>query len=148
MITFASTQVAKEDMAVFERIRHCVNRLPDHLDLGKDEKEDSIELSCFMLARAVGTVFLLEYVDGSFLNIFEHSWIQTRNGNIIDVYPVGIIGGPILVDGGAMGPARHLYRSLSKTDLKSKKNDLNKQWFTKATKIVANHIKILSHAIG
>ena len=29
---------------------------------------------------------------------FEHSWLVTPNKNIIDVYPIGILGRPILVD--------------------------------------------------
>jgi hypothetical protein len=36
-------------------------------------------------------------VTGYFVAGFEHSWCETKFGNIIDLYPVGTIGGPLLI---------------------------------------------------
>jgi hypothetical protein len=92
---------------MLRRVQKAVTVLPD-LDFGHDEAGRKIVLSCHILARAVGKAFGLRHVDGYFYPNFQHSWLTTDAGNVIDVYPVGILGGPILVAGPAT-PAGWLY---------------------------------------
>lgn len=96
MITYLEQQrdrLPQEELAKFLQVRAAVQRLPDRLDLGRD-----VVLSCHVLARAVGRVFKLRVEDGFFHPTFQHSWLVTPSGCIIDVYPVGIVGGPIIAD--------------------------------------------------
>ena len=55
------------------------------------------KLSCHVLCMAVGELFDLKVEHGYYMPGFEHSWCVDRYGNIIDVYPWGVIGGPILI---------------------------------------------------
>jgi len=100
-----------KDVELFEKVRRAVTDLPD-VDLGEDRTGQKVFLSCHMLARAVGQVFGLKHVDGYFYPNYEHTWVLTPSGNILDVYPVGILGGPFLVDAGmdCPSPARRLYK--------------------------------------
>lgn len=57
-------------------------------DLGHDEDGMPITLSCHMLARAVASVFDLRVCDGYFgPESYDHSWVLTPQGQIIDTYP-------------------------------------------------------------
>jgi len=96
MITFAETRVSKDELALFKRIEKIVSCLSD-IDLGEDEKGKKIILSCHILARAVSQVFGVKFVDGFYYPNFEHTWLVTSSGNVIDLYPVATIGGPIMV---------------------------------------------------
>jgi hypothetical protein len=89
---------------------NIIARLPD-LDLGRDAKGEKIVLSCHMLARAIGRTLKLKVIDGEFGNGFAHSWLVTNDSQlIIDPYPVGIFGGPLIVDATfANAPGRTLY---------------------------------------
>lgn len=90
-------------------MRKLVEALPA-FDLGRDAKLQPIELSCHILARAVRSQFKnLKVKDGFFNRFCEHSWLVTPSGNIIDVYPVAIYGGPILLDCSAASPVKRLY---------------------------------------
>lgn len=58
------------------------------------------ETSCHAVAQAAAIRWPeLMARRGLFMNGWEHSWCTTWNGNIIDVYPVAAIGGPLLLDG-------------------------------------------------
>jgi hypothetical protein len=108
---YAATRVPARDLEVFEDVRRKVRRLPD-LDLGRDEKGEILELSCHMLARAIALIHpVLEIRDGYYTFHFEHSWLVTPDFNIVDVYPVGIVGGPVLVHHGFQG-ASVLYQAV------------------------------------
>lgn len=69
------------------------------------------DVSCHHVAIAVAMLFpsVGKAEHGRYLKTWEHSWIRTPDGNIIDVYPVGCIGGPLLLDGNH-GPASLLYK--------------------------------------
>lgn len=100
MKTYAETQTDRmppEELVLFRRIRDAVNRLPDDPGLRTNPHGRTV-LSCHILARAVAMVFGLKCVDGFFHPTFSHSWLVTPSGNIVDVYPVGIVGGPIFLD--------------------------------------------------
>lgn len=73
-------------------------------ELGLDENGREILLSCHILARAVGKVFPVTVRDGHFAGSFQHSWLETEHGNVVDVYPVAMIGGPIMYDGDTCSP--------------------------------------------
>jgi hypothetical protein len=113
MTPYALKYVSEEDISVFEEIRKAILGLPD-IDLGVDEKGEKVILSCHILARAIAKVFSLKYVDGYFIPNFSHSWVLSPNGHLIDIYPVAVLGGPILMveDGGA-SPIRWHYKKAS-----------------------------------
>ena len=108
MTPYVRKFITDEEMALFEKVRLAVASMPD-VDLGIDEKGEPVILSCHVLARAVAKVFSLQYVDGYFYRRYDHSWIETPSGNIIDIYPVAIIGGPIMMDGNNGMIAQQLY---------------------------------------
>lgn len=116
MTPYAIKYVQEEDISVFEKIKNAVLRLPD-IDLGVDEKGNEIILSCHILARAVAKVFSLKYVDGYFIPFFSHSWVLSPNNHLIDVYPVAMLGGPILMvsegDGQYITPIKWHYKKAS-----------------------------------
>lgn len=68
-------------------------------------------VSCHHVALALSHLFpsMVKAEHGRFAQTWEHSWLRTPDGNIIDAYPVGCIGGPLLLDGHA-GPATILYK--------------------------------------
>lgn len=108
--------IPKEDLELFEKIKIAVTGMPDDIDLGKDEEGEEIILSCHILARAVAKLFSLKFVDGYFHPNYDHSWLLTLNGNIIDVYPIAIVGGPILVKDSFSSPMRWLYKKENISD--------------------------------
>lgn len=99
MTPFIAQYLPDEDIQIFERVRVVVNTLPDDLDLGEFEPGKPMKITCHILAEAVAKSFGLERISGYFEPCMEHSWTLTRSSNIIDVYPVAIFGGPILVVG-------------------------------------------------
>ena len=108
--------IPQEDIELFLKVKKLVELLPD-LDFGLDESGKPVVLSCHILARVLSKHFSLKYVDGHFAGNYEHSWLVTGNGNIIDPYPVAVIGGPVLtsllMDGGVASPARRIYKPTS-----------------------------------
>lgn len=94
---FLEDFVSAQDKDLFGQIKDVAISLPD-IYLGRDYHGKKIIISCHMMARAFGRVFCLKVVDGFFSGPFCHSWLLTSNGKfIIDVYPVLMLGGPILV---------------------------------------------------
>jgi hypothetical protein len=55
------------------------------------------EFSAHSICRAFSKFLSMKTQSGYFVPGIEHSWLVTQFGNIIDVYPYGIVGGPILV---------------------------------------------------
>ena len=109
MTPWVSKLIPRKDIVLFEKIKEIVNNFPD-IDYGVDKNGKKIVLSCHMLARAIAITFSLECRDGYFYPNYQHSWLKTAKKNIIDVYPVGIISGPILISGDDCSPARWLYK--------------------------------------
>jgi len=113
MTPWVKASIVDEDIQLYQEIRYIFEKLPD-IDLGVSCEGEKIVLSCHMLVKALVNCFAqlgLSYEVGRFLVVFEHSWLVTKNGNIIDVYPVGAIGGPILYLGDRDGPASKLFLS-------------------------------------
>jgi len=95
MTPYVTQFIEPYELAQFEEICRVIRELPD-LDLGLKKDGSRILLSCHILARAIATVFDLKYVDGFFNPHYQHSWVLNERGNLIDVYPVAMIGGPIM----------------------------------------------------
>jgi hypothetical protein len=107
----AATLVSEENQRLFARVESMVSLLPD-LDLGRDGRGSKVKLSCHMLCRALGKVLNLKVVDGFWSGTWQHSWLMTPDDAcVIDPYPPGTLGGPILVDA-ARGhfPGRVVYK--------------------------------------
>lgn len=109
MKPFSVSIAPREDLRLFNRIRRVVQRMPSP-DLGTDENGKKILLSCHMLARALARFFPVGCQDGYFGGYCDHSWLVTTSGLIIDVYPVAVVGGPILVVTGYSTPWDRLYK--------------------------------------
>jgi hypothetical protein len=107
MTPYVKKFVSEDDLGIFLNIRGVVEKLPD-IHIG-DGRYDAV--SCHMLVRAIEPFFPVSVCDGCFCERYEHSWLLTASGHIIDVYPVAILGGPILVDGVTYSsPSRRLYK--------------------------------------
>ncbi len=53
-------------------------------------KNNQISLSwCHLMSVLVGITFPVKIVDGFWCHENQHSWLETKNGNIIDVSPIG-----------------------------------------------------------
>lgn len=139
MTPYVVNLIRQEDISLFNRISDTIRKLPD-LDLGVDEAGKNITLSCHMLARATAKVFSLCCVDGHFYPHYQHSWVVTENENVIDVYPVGILGGPILVDGNMIyAPSKFLY--LRKPTPTISQGRFSKQLFRRCVRHIAQALK-------
>lgn len=132
MKPYVLSKLSQEEIELFEKIRRAVNDLPD-IDLGKNEDGENLILSCHILARAVAKSFHLQYVDGYFYPCYQHTWLLTLAGNTIDVYPVAVLGGPILMD---RLVAKHLYKE--KPVLNGETIKLS---FRRAVKIITEEFK-------
>lgn len=94
----AESQIALTDQSFFYGLRRVLEKIqvPDNT-------------SCHDMAEAIAIVFpQLKRYDGFFSKIWQHSWLQTESYNIIDPYPIGLIGGPLLLDG-IDGPWKLIY---------------------------------------
>ena len=96
MITFAEQTICLEDVKIFREIEKLIDDV--------ETFPTSATLSCHILAHAVGEIFSLPVEDGYWKLGYNHSWLRTERGNIIDVYPVATVGGPILIAGSVFCP--------------------------------------------
>jgi hypothetical protein len=94
-----STLMSQTEKDILRRIEQMMDHFPDDEDYGTDDKGKPVVLSCHIVVRAVAQALggRIEVVDGHYFPCFDHSWLKTEEGNVIDVYPVGIVGGPIFV---------------------------------------------------
>ena len=91
MITHAEEVIEESDLKIFKSIKEKLSKI--------DKFPIKTELlTCHMLAHAVAEVYDLKVVDGFWRSGYNHSWIETDYLNVIDVYPVGMVGGPVLLD--------------------------------------------------
>ena len=99
MITYTEKNIETKDLICFRFIEQIINLL-EVPDLGFDKNGKKNELTCHMLAQAIVVFFgqELELKHGYFMTCYEHSWLVTKeHKNIIDVYPWGTVGGPLLI---------------------------------------------------
>lgn len=98
MVTYTEQHIEQEDIEIFNIIKGTIQRINPQIPAEiMAYNGNEIKISCHMLADAVSEVFGLEIKRGYYITGYEHSWIITHFGNIIDVYPWGTIGGPILI---------------------------------------------------
>lgn len=112
MTPWAAQFIPEDDLALFERVQkilHCF----ESPDLGTNESGEQIVLSCHMLSRAFTRILPVSVRDGAFLTFYEHSWVETPSGYVIDVYPVGAVGGPLLYDKGVYSPKSLMFTRAS-----------------------------------
>lgn len=102
--------VPQEDIGTFIKIEGIMEALPDiKLDrLGG--MADNEVVSCHMLGRAFERFLPVKCADGFYYRRgWRHSWLVTGSGNIVDHYPWGMIGGPLLVVADRFNPSFRLY---------------------------------------
>ena len=80
-------------------------------DPGAENKESPDIIRCHELARAVGKVLDLRYIDGKF-GFVDHTWLLTfqkagDKDNILDVYAVGSLPMVILVNASYLTLSHH-----------------------------------------
>lgn len=117
MKPYASSCLPVEELALFHKIEKVVQEMPE-IDVGKNKKGERVILSCHMITRALARFFPVEYKDGYFGNFNQHSWLITKEGLIIDPYPVAVIRGPILIDTRFMTGWSSLYQKVSFSEFK------------------------------
>ncbi|MES3005070.1 MAG: hypothetical protein V4690_03100 [Patescibacteria group bacterium] len=122
MTPHSRSLVSDTDFLLFSKIRQAVIDLPD-LDYGKDKEDNPVLLSCHMLAMACSRAFEVKAEHGFYLESYRHSWLRLPSGNIIDVYPVAQLGGPILFD------AVNFYHSLALYKPLALRNEFNSEEF-------------------
>ena len=114
MTPYVRQLISESDYQIFLGIRQVVEKLPD---LTLDDGNEGDEISCHMLVRALKPFFPVNVCDGFFYGYYQHSWLETKGGHVIDIYPVGILGGPILVEASICrltAPSQKLYRKNSR----------------------------------
>lgn len=108
MTPYVQRRISPDDLALFAQIKKSVEQMGDP-ELGLDEDGKPVVLSCHILARAVAKVFPVRVRDGYFAGYYDHSWVETFGGHLIDLYPVAVIGGPIMFEGSMASPQRRIY---------------------------------------
>lgn len=102
MRVYTESRLAVPDVVLFRLMERVLNTLEDD------------PISCHALARAMASVFSdynVIYIDGyvkADVARFNHTWLITENNNLIDVYPVAVVGGPLLI-AGENGPWQRIY---------------------------------------
>ncbi len=138
--TYVESITSPAELGIFSSIERIMNHFPEDNDYGINHRGESVILSCHIVARAISKIFpSLIVVDGFFHPVFEHSWLETKGANVIDVYPVGMIGGPIFVDRVVAGKfSKH---ALYKPQMICAQEHFNMPWFTNAVDKVFQSIE-------
>lgn len=143
MTPFAATIIPKEDLECFRTVVRLVHALPD-IHLGRHFDGEPVELTCHMLAIALGNFLGLEAVHGYYLKGFEHSWLHGPKGSVIDPYPVGAVGGPIMVENERFGLSSRLYLPVKPSEHKLLYGSMfHSQPFVEAVKRLTRALKKL-----
>lgn len=138
MTPYVARYISEENLALFARMKRAVERMRDP-DLGLDEEGRKIILSCHMLARAADEVFPVRVRDGYFAGNYEHSWGETPGGHLVDLYPVAVVGGPVMFEGSVSSPQRRIYRRLSARKLSMGR--FGKNSFRRSVRRIARALK-------
>ncbi len=98
------------DIEIFDKISKVLRYLPD---LIFDPKEQDWglcknQVTCHLICRALARHFEVSVHDGYFTPGCQHSWLTTKGGSIIDVYPIaGAV--PFIVASNGFSPWTRLY---------------------------------------
>ncbi|MDR1826359.1 MAG: hypothetical protein LBQ49_01550 [Rickettsiales bacterium] len=125
MKTYAEKDLPKEDQKILYEIKNLIDSV-DEFDLDH-------EMTCHEITYAVSNIFSLKKESGRYHAGFYHSWLVTENGNIIDVYPWGTVGGPLLIAHQMQG--RDFYRAGEIN------GDISSDKFKKAVKIIEDALR-------
>lgn len=139
MTPYVERYISKVDLALFAQIRKAVEQMGDP-ELGLDEDGEPVTLSCHILARAVAKILPVRVRDGYFAGSYDHSWVETSDGHLIDLYPVAIIGGPIMFEGSMDSPQRLIYTRSSAKKLSHGR--FSRSSFRRAVRRVANALRV------
>ena len=108
MTPHAAEIAPPEDLSIFYRIKRIVQELPD-LKFADAAGHSDIPLFCHLLCRGLSEFFPVKVQAGWLMEAWEHSWLLTRNGLVIDPYPVAAIGGPLMLDTRYITPWTEMY---------------------------------------
>ncbi len=98
MLPRALQFIPSRDLDLFNAIRKIIPAIPD-ISFGNRSDGTKIPISCFLLTRALASVLpTLKVCDGIIDPDYQHSWLITESDCIIDPYPIGAVGGPIIFD--------------------------------------------------
>lgn len=100
MKTYTESIISEKDLSVFNNIKQLVDSVNEF------KFTDNHILTCHEICHAVADIVPGVRIEtGYYLPGLEHSWLMTTSygepsgfDNIIDVYPFGMIGGPILIE--------------------------------------------------
>ncbi len=139
-------EISKHDQKLYEEICTIAGLIPCDFGLGNDRNGNRIELSCHIVVRAFAHVFeKVRCVDGYFSAGFPHSWLETDHFSLIDVYPVAVIGGPLLYwhhPTCHVKPSDHLYQEESSV-ISGVYRSIGEWQFNRAVDIVTQFIMAL-----
>ncbi len=88
------------ELEQLEQVKAILDTLPNSDD------SQTCHSICELIAQEIPT---LKHIRGWFDIGWEHSWLVTLEGNIIDPYPWACKGGPVLLVGAFGAPWHHLY---------------------------------------
>ncbi|MDP1760195.1 MAG: hypothetical protein Q8L01_01940 [Candidatus Woesebacteria bacterium] len=137
MKTYAQTLVSEEELRLFRYVQVLLEELPD-VDLGEDLEGHPFLMSCHILVRALVQHIgadKVKFVDGRLYPFFDHSWLVTLAGNIIDVYPVATIGGPIMILAENSQAAHHYLTNVPPPIQRSYEKRFNLECFQRAVEL-------------
>jgi len=140
MMPWCERIIEQEDRKLFKKIKKLINRLPD-MTFRFDQSGSEIIISCHLLARAVYAVWPEEFIGvrtGYFMDYFDHSWLITARGNVLDIYPVGCLGGPLLYSGLESSPVFLMYRENGGVKIT---NGISEEKFNSCLKTLVQKIK-------
>jgi len=150
MTPYVARFVSIYEQESLEIIGKILKAMPD-VDYGVDAGGEQLFVSCHVLARVVTSFFpKFPYRDGYYADFFEHSWNVTPTGHVLDVYPVGCLGGPIIIDGDIIaGPGKALYsaRDISELRHASSKGQYFLPMLEKASRAFAKTMQDLGYQV-
>lgn len=111
----------KDDIALFQIIQNLLHLLDEHFK----RTENDNGYNCHVFVRAFARIFnqRIQFVDGYYIQpdfkvekssddkpglnvvlkgglLYDHSWLRTQNGSIIDIYPMGVFtSSPLMYQG-------------------------------------------------
>ena len=122
MKPYVLKDIDEEDLDIFHDICTVVGLLPDFdLAPSKNSQGRRRDLTCHVLCQALTVFFPVKCHHGYYFSPgWEHGWLTTPAGHIIDAYPWGTVGGPIMIGNHFNIPGMHLYHT---ADLRVTRND-------------------------
>lgn len=96
LLAIKQRKLSVQEKEVWEKIKKIFQDIHS-IEINRNGFEGDITATSHILCSALADIFNLELGQG-FCNEDKHYWLKTEHGLIIDVMPVGVLSGPILVD--------------------------------------------------